>query len=75
MKTIVITGTLSIKRSEVETLIRANGGKTSGSVSKNTDYVILGPDKQGTVKHNKALELGIPILTDSEFMGKILQGN
>ena len=74
-KTIVITGTLSIKRSEVETLIRANGGKTSGSVSKNTDYVILGPDKQGTVKHNKALELGIPILTESEFMGKILQGN
>jgi len=71
-KTFVITGTLSMKRSDVEKLIRDNGGKTTGSVSKNTDYVILGPDKTGTNKHKKALSLGIPIISENEFR-KILR--
>lgn len=72
-KTIVITGTLSMKRSEVENLIRANGGKPSGSVSKNTDFVILGPDKSGSAKHKKAMSLGVPIISEAEFQ-EILAG-
>ena len=66
-KSIVITGTLSQKRSDVENLIRINGGKTSGSVSKNTSFVILG-EETGSSKHQKAIELGIPILSEEEFM-------
>lgn len=66
-KVIVITGTLSQKRSDVENLIRINGGKTSGSVSKNTSFVILG-EETGSSKHQKAIELGIPILSEEEFM-------
>ncbi|MDD3040419.1 NAD-dependent DNA ligase LigA [Bacteroides sp.] len=73
-KTIVITGTLSMKRAEIEDIIRANGGKPSGSVSKNTDFLILGPDKNGTTKHKKALSLGVPIISELELMD-ILENN
>lgn len=73
-KVIVITGTLSVKRAEMEAFIRGKGGKTSDSVSKNTACLIIGPDKLGTVKHKKAVELGIPVLSEAEFRAKIPQG-
>jgi len=57
---IVITGTLPMPRDEIKDLILALGGKTPGSVSKNTSYVLAG-DEAGS-KLDKAQELGVPVL-------------
>ena len=60
-KTIVITGTLpDCSRDEAETLIKRAGGKVTGSVSKNTSYLLAG-DKPGS-KREKADRLGIPVI-------------
>jgi DNA ligase (NAD+) len=65
-KTVVLTGTLvRYSREEASDLIRARGGSTSSSVSKETDYVLAG-EKAGS-KLTKAEELGVPILTESDF--------
>jgi DNA ligase (NAD+) len=61
----VITGTLSQSRDEIAELIRARGGKVSGSVSKKTSYVLAG-DEAGS-KLEKAKKLGVRVLTESEF--------
>ncbi len=63
----VISGTLSKPRQFFEDVITVNGGKTTGSVSKKTNYLILGPDKSGTAKHKQADKLGIPIITEETF--------
>lgn len=66
-KTVVITGTIEgFSRSQAEALIKKMGGKTSGSVSKRTDYVIVGEDAGS--KADKARELGIKIITGEEFL-------
>jgi len=63
----VITGTLpTLSREQAETLIKQNGGKVVGSVSKKTDYLLLG-ENPGS-KYNKALELGISILNEEDLM-------
>lgn len=65
-KTFVVTGTLEkYGRSEIEALIKQHGGKASGSVSKKTDFVIAG--KEAGSKLAKAQELGVPVLTETEF--------
>jgi DNA ligase (NAD+) len=65
-KTFVVTGTLAkYERSEIEALIKSLGGKATGSVSKNTDYVVAG-EKAGS-KLDKAKSLGVPVLTETEF--------
>jgi DNA ligase (NAD+) len=65
-KTFVVTGTLSrYGRDEIEELIRRLGGKSAGSVSKKTSYVVAG-EKAGS-KLDKARELGVPVLTEEEF--------
>ncbi len=65
-KTFVVTGSLSsISREEAEVKIRLLGGKSSSSVSKNTDYVVAG-DNPGS-KYDKAKQLGVKIITESEF--------
>lgn len=62
----VITGTLpALSREQAEEFIKDNGGKVVGSVSKKTDYLLLG-ENPGS-KHSKALELGIPILSEEEL--------
>ena len=69
-KTFVLTGTLyEITRDKASSLIENLGGKTSNSVSKKTDYVILG-ENAGS-KHDKAIKLNIPILNEEEFLDKI----
>lgn len=65
-KTFVLTGTLSkYGRDQASEIIKQRGGKTSGSVSKNTDFVLAG-ENAGS-KLDKAKKLGIKILTESEF--------
>jgi DNA ligase (NAD+) len=66
-KAFVLTGTLpNYKRSEVEKMIKEAGGKTSSSVSKNTDYVIAGADPGS--KLDKANKLGVKILNEKQFL-------
>lgn len=68
--TIVVTGTLpTLGRREAEELIAANGGKASGSVSKKTSYVLAG-EAAGS-KLTKAQQLGIPVITEEEFLRMI----
>ncbi len=66
-KSFVITGTLpTLKRQEAETLIKEAGGKISSSVSKKTDYVVVG-ESAGS-KLAKAKKFGINLLTEEELM-------
>lgn len=68
--TFVITGTLpTMKRDEASARILQNGGKTSGSVSKKTSYLLAGEDAGS--KLTKAKELNIPILTEAEFLAML----
>ncbi|MCS6842118.1 MAG: NAD-dependent DNA ligase LigA, partial [Roseiflexus sp.] len=70
-KTFVITGTLpSMSREEASALIVAHGGKVSSSVSKKTDYLVVGSDPGGT-KLAKAQELGVPMLDEAGLMALI----
>ena len=69
-KTFVLTGTLaSMTRSEAKTKLQALGGKVTGSVSKNTDYVIAGTDPGSKVR--KAEALGVEILDEAAFSALI----
>ncbi|TWT41927.1 DNA ligase [Phycisphaerae bacterium RAS1] len=65
-KTVVVTGTLArYSRKEIEDLIKGLGGKAAGSVSKKTDYVVVGAEAGS--KADKARELGIRILDEDAF--------
>lgn len=65
-KTIVLTGTLSLSRDEVKEMLIKEHAKVSGSVSKKTDFVLAGEDPGS--KLTKALELGVRVLTEAEFL-------
>ncbi|GFP77530.1 NAD-dependent DNA ligase LigA [Clostridium fungisolvens] len=65
-KTVVVTGSLaSYSRTEIKDKLESLGAKVSGSVSKKTDYVIVGEDAGS--KYTKALELGLTILSEDDF--------
>lgn len=71
--TIVATGSLEgFTRDSVKEAIISHGGKTSGSVSKKTDYVVVG-ENAGS-KEVKARELGLRILNEAEFVQLLEQG-
>ena len=66
-KTFVFTGALTqFSRNEAKEMTEAHGGKVSGSVSKNTDFVVVGPGAGSKLK--KATELNIPVLSEAEFL-------
>lgn len=69
----VITGTLEKfkNRKELEQEIEDNGGKIAGSVSKNTSYLINNDISSSSGKNKKAKELGIPIITENDFINLI----
>lgn len=68
-KTVVITGTMSKSRDEIKLFLEDLGAKVSSSVSKKTDFLIYGEDAGS--KYDKAIELGIEILTEDEMYSKI----
>ena len=64
--TVVVTGSLvDFSRDSAKEAIVSRGGKAAGSVSKNTDYVVVG-DNAGT-KAEKAEQLGVPVLDEAAF--------
>ena len=66
-KKICITGSLSEKRSVIESRIREAGGSTTGSVSKNTDFLLTNDSSSGSSKAKKATDLGITIISEDEL--------
>lgn len=69
-KTFVLTGTLErFTRDQAGEMIERLGGKVSGSVSKKTSYVVAGEAAGSKLK--KANELGIPVLSEEEFLSMI----
>ncbi len=72
-KTFVLTGKLSsISRDEAGDLVRELGGSVSGSVSRKTDFVVVGEDAGSKLR--KATELGIRILDEDKFLKMIGRG-
>ena len=70
--TFVITGTLpTMKRDEASELIKQNGGKVSGSVSKKTSYVLAG--EEAGSKLTKANELGVTVISEEELLKMLSQ--
>ncbi|MGE5554305.1 MAG: NAD-dependent DNA ligase LigA [Betaproteobacteria bacterium] len=73
-KTVVITGTIEgFSRREAEEAVRAAGGKTSDSVSKKTDYVVVG-ENPGS-KYEKAQKLGVTVIPGSAFRDFLRTGH
>ena len=71
-KTFVFTGALEkFTRHEAKTMVEKLGARASNSVSRKTDYVVAGPGAGSKLK--KARELGVPVLTEEEFLGMINQ--
>jgi DNA ligase (NAD+) len=69
--TIVISGTFAQhSRDEYKAIILQNGGKNSGSVSKNTDYILAG-ENMGPAKLEKAKKLGVKIIDEKTFLEMI----
>lgn len=70
-KTIVVTGKLNhFNRDSINEKIVSLGAKTAGSVSKKTDYLITN-EASGSSKYKKAIELGVPVITEDEFLKMI----
>jgi DNA ligase (NAD+) len=72
--TVVVTGTLAgFSRDGATEAVQARGGKVTGSVSKKTDFVVVGADP-GASKHEKALALGLPVLDEAGLRVLLEQG-
>lgn len=69
-KTFVITGSVNhfTNRDELKAFIETLGGKTTGSVSAKTDYLINNDVTSNSSKNKKARELGIPVISEEEFI-------
>ncbi len=68
-KSVVITGAMSVPRDAIKVMLEELGAKVVSSVSKKTDFVIYGEDAGS--KYDKAVELGVSLLTESEFREKL----
>ncbi|MBC7265127.1 MAG: NAD-dependent DNA ligase LigA [Chloroflexi bacterium] len=71
--TFVITGTLSVSREEMTEYIETHGGKVTGSVSKNTSYLVVG-DSPGGTKYERAQALGVPMISEADLRRMVERG-
>jgi DNA ligase (NAD+) len=72
--TVVVTGTLiSHSRDGATEAVQERGGKVTGSVSKKTDFVVVGAEP-GQSKYDKAVKLGVPVLDDAGFLVLLSEG-
>lgn len=70
-ETVVISGTFTHhSRDEYKEIITREGGKNAGSISKKTSFVLAG-ENMGPAKREKCTQLGIPILSEEEFLQKL----
>jgi len=69
-KSIVVSGNFSRSRDEMKALVERHGGKNTSSVSAKTSYLLAG-EKPGPEKMKKAADLGIPVLSEPEFLEMI----
>ena len=70
-KTLVVTGKLNhFTRDSINEKISSLGAKTAGSVSKKTDYLITN-EQSGSSKYKKAMELGVPVISEDEFLSML----
>lgn len=69
-KTVVITGVLSKRRYDFRKDIEDLGGTLAGTVTKTVDFLLMGNNGTGTTKYQKAIKLGIPIITEEQFKEK-----
>ncbi len=74
-KTFVITGTLSRPREEIKAELEALGAKVTGSVSKNTDYLLAGAEagSPASSKRAKAEALGVPIIAEADLAALVAE--
>lgn len=72
----VITGDVHVfkNRDEFKAFVEAQGGRVSGSVSKKTDYLVNNDSESRSSKNLKAAELGVPVITEDEFLEKFKTG-
>ena len=69
-KTVVVTGTLSrLSRGEAEEAIKSAGGRVTSSVSKSTDFVVVGQSPGS--KADKARLLGVEIIDEAQFLRRL----
>lgn len=69
-KSFLVSGTFTISRDALKSLVELNGGRNVGSISKSLNYLIAG-DKMGPEKLKKATDMKVPIISEEEFMGMI----
>ncbi|MEA3308395.1 MAG: helix-hairpin-helix domain-containing protein, partial [Chloroflexota bacterium] len=69
-KTFVITGKLSQPRQEIKEWIEERGGKVTGAISNNTDYLLVG-EKRGGTKFRQAQKLEVPVIGEEELKLKV----
>ena len=70
-QSIVVSGVFSLhSRDEYKTMIEQNGGKNVGSISSKTAFVLAGAN-MGPAKLEKANKLGIPVISEEEFLKRI----
>ena len=69
----VVTGSVNhfANRNEVKELVEKMGGKVTGSVTKKTNYLINNDIQSSSSKNKKARELGIPILSEEDFLNLV----
>lgn len=72
----VITGDVHVfrNRDEFKAFVEAQGGRVSGSVSRKTDYLVNNDSASHSSKNLKAAELGVPVITEDEFLQKFKTG-
>jgi DNA ligase (NAD+) len=66
-KKFCITGTLTLKRSELQKMVKSNGGIVQSGVNKDTNYLITNDVESSSSKFKKAKDLGVPIIPESVF--------